>query len=71
MVTGKPSEHVLRLSETIYARDCIEQAMTDFAHLAEISRTEQGVSFRSKGAEPADRIAYEFGNYVLGLMRNR
>jgi hypothetical protein len=65
------SGHVrIRMNKDIYDSDCINDSVKEFSGLCDIKVSGDEVVLMSK-EEDTLKIAYEFGNYVLALMKNR
>jgi hypothetical protein len=60
----------IRLNPKIYDRKCIERSMHDFSAVCTITEKDGRLCFATKDGTDTERIANEFCNYVLAMMKD-
>jgi len=69
-INKEKNEVLIKFNTKIYCQECIDDATQDFNEICNIEKNKNWLLLKPKKEIDAEKIGYEFYNYVLGLMKN-
>lgn len=73
IIEKKNNSVVISLNQELYDSECISESISEFSSLEGVSikKEKTGPIIINSEKEDPVIVAYEFGNYVLALMKNK